>query len=30
MKKNIDIIYKNIWKRKEDQVKEEKMNEGHT
>jgi hypothetical protein len=29
IKENIDIRYKNIWKRKQEQVKEEQMNEGH-
>jgi hypothetical protein len=29
MKENIDIIYKKVWKRKQEQVKEEQMNEGH-
>jgi hypothetical protein len=29
MKKNIDIRYKKVWKRKQEQVKEDQMNEGH-
>jgi hypothetical protein len=29
MRENIDIRYKKIWKRKQEQVKEEQMNEGH-
>jgi hypothetical protein len=29
MKENIDIRYKKIWKRKQEQVKEEQMNEEH-
>jgi hypothetical protein len=29
MKENTNIRYKNIWKRKQEQVKEEQMNEGH-
>ena len=29
LRKNIDIRYKKIWKRKQEQVKEDQMNEGH-
>jgi hypothetical protein len=29
MKKNIDIKYKKVWKRKQEHVNDEKMNEGH-
>jgi hypothetical protein len=29
MKENIDIRYKKVWKRKQEQVKEDQMNEGH-
>ena len=30
MKENNDIIYKKVWKRKQEHVKEEQMNEEHT
>jgi hypothetical protein len=29
MKKNTDIRYNKVWKRKQEKVKEEKVNEGH-
>jgi len=29
MKENIDIIYNKVWKRKQEWVKEEQMNEGN-
>jgi hypothetical protein len=29
MKENIDIRYKKVWKRTQEQGKEEQMNEGH-
>jgi hypothetical protein len=29
MKENIDFKYKKVWKRKQEQVKEEQMNKGH-
>ena len=29
MKENIDIRYKKVWKRKQERVKEDQMNEGH-
>jgi hypothetical protein len=29
LRKNIDIRYKKVWKRKQEQVKEDQMNEGH-
>jgi hypothetical protein len=29
LRNKIDIIYKKVWKRKKEQVKEDQMNEGH-
>jgi len=29
LRKNIDIRYKRVWKRKQEHVKEDQMNEGH-
>jgi hypothetical protein len=29
LRKNTDIRYKKIWKRKQEQVKEDQMNKGH-
>jgi hypothetical protein len=29
LRKNIDIIYKKVWKRKQETIKEDQMNEGH-
>jgi hypothetical protein len=29
LRNNIDIIYKKVWKRKQEQLKEDQMNEGN-